>query len=174
MIFTQTKLKDAFILDIEKKEDERGFFARTYCKNEFGENGISFTPVQANISYNRLNHTLRGMHYQVSPYEEAKLVSCVNGGIYDVIIDMRPDSPTCDQWIGVELTAENHRMLYIPEGFAHGFITLKRETQVIYMMSEFYTPGSGAGLKWNDPYYNIIWPEKPEVISEKDKNWPFI
>lgn len=174
MIFTKTTLKDAFVLELEKKGDERGFFARTYCREEFRDSGISFVPVQANISYNHQKHTLRGMHYQAAPYEEAKLVSCVKGAIYDVIIDLREDSLTFREWFGIELNAINRKMLYIPKGFAHGFLTLEGDTEVSYLMSEFYKPGAGMGIRWDDPYYNIQWPVKAEVISEKDKNWPYV
>lgn len=172
MKFTETKLKDAYTLELEPKEDKRGFFARTYCRKEFEEIGIDFTPVQANISYNRSKHTLRGMHYQVSPFEEAKLVFCVKGAIFDVIIDIRQGSPTVLEWIGVELNHDNKKMIFVPEGFAHGFLTLDDETEVFYLMSEFYSPGSGRGIRWNDPAFNIHWPEEIAVISEKDKNWP--
>lgn len=172
MIFTETKLKDVFILELEKNVDERGYFARTFCENEFSNAGIPFKPVQANISYNQHKHTLRGMHYQASPDEEAKLVNCVRGAIYDVIIDIRVGSPTFNKWLGIELSAENKKMLYIPEGFAHGFITLADDTEVNYLMSEFYKPGSGRGLRWDDPAFNIEWPAEISVISEKDKQWP--
>lgn len=172
MIFKETKLKDAYTIDLEKKDDERGFFARTYCQNEFRSAGIPFTPVQANISFNRHKHTLRGMHYQEAPDEEAKLVYCTRGSIYDVIIDLRPDSSSYMQWVGIDLTRNNRRMLYVPEGYAHGFLTLEDETEVSYMMSEFYKPGSGQGIHWNDPAFNIDWPAEAEVISEKDKSWP--
>jgi len=172
MKFKETELNGAFVIEPEKKEDSRGFFARSYCEKEFKENGIPFTPVQANISYNKNKRTLRGMHYQVSPYEEAKLVRCSKGGIYDVIIDLRPSSPAFEKWIGIELTDENYRMLYVPKGFAHGFITLKDFTEVTYLMSDFYVPGKDAGIKWDDPYYKIDWPEAPAVISGKDRSWP--
>ncbi|MDR8390229.1 dTDP-4-dehydrorhamnose 3,5-epimerase [Aliifodinibius sp. S!AR15-10] len=173
MIFTETKLKDAYIINLEKMVDERGFFARTYCENEFENVGISFTPVQANVSYNRHKHTLRGIHFQKSPYEEAKLVNCLKGAIYDVIIDLRPSSPTFNEWIGIELDSKNRKMLYVPKGFAHGFLTLKDETEVSYLMSDFYVPGSGRGIRWDDPYYNIKWPVKAKIISDNDKNWPY-
>lgn len=172
MIFTETNLKDAYTLELEKKEDQRGFFARTYCQDEFKVMGISFTPVQANLSYNKYRHTLRGMHYQASPFEEAKLVSCIKGAIFDVIIDIRPGSPTYCEWIGVELSADNKRLLFVPEGFAHGFLTLERETEISYLMSEFYTPGTGRGIRWDDPVFHINWPGEIEVISEQDKKWP--
>ncbi len=172
MIFTETKLKDAFILVIEKKEDERGFFARTFCEREFEAKGIQFAIRQSNISFNKKRGTLRGMHMQKSPHKEAKLVQCVSGGIYDVIVDMRQDSITKYEWIGTELSSKNDLILYIPEGFAHGFITLENDTKVLYQMSEFYKPGAEQPLLWNDPFFNINWPMQPEVMSEKDKMNP--
>jgi len=173
MKFIETELKGAYIIELEEHVDERGFFARTFCVNEFDEEGIDFNPVQRNLSYNESKNTLRGMHYQESPYEEAKMVSCVRGAMYDVIIDIREDSTTLDKWIGVELTASNRRMLFVPKGFAHGFLTLEDDTEVSYLMSDFYKPGVGRGIKWDDPYFNIEWPTQPEVISEKDKNWSY-
>lgn len=171
MIFNETELNDAYVIDLDKFEDERGFFARAYCVDEFKEHGIEFPVVQANVSYNRFKHTLRGMHYQQKPYGEAKLVRCTEGAIFDVIIDVRSDSSTYMEWIGVELSEQNYRMLYVPEGFAHGFITLEDETEVTYQVSEFYTPGAEKGIRWNDPAFNIDWPAEPEIISDKDKSW---
>jgi len=172
MEFIETELNEAYIIELEEHVDERGFFARTFCVNEFAEEGIDFNPVQRNLSYNKFKHTLRGMHYQESPYEEAKLVSCVRGSMYDVIIDIREDSTTLDKWIGVELTASNRKMLFVPKGFAHGFLTLEDDTEVSYLMSDFYKPGVGRGIKWDDPYFNIKWPAEVSVISDKDRNWP--
>ncbi len=172
MKFAETKLKGAYILELEKLEDERGFLARTYCENEFKNSGISFSPVQTNLSFNQHKHTLRGMHHQAPPFEEAKLVQCIRGAIYDVIIDIRPESPTVNEWVGVELSDENRKMIFIPKGFAHGFLTLEDETEVSYLMSEFYKPGADRGIRWNDPAFNIDWPAEVAVISEKDKNWP--
>ena len=172
MIFTPTKLKDAHIIDIEKREDERGFFARAWCRNEFEEHGLETLLAQANISLSKQKGTLRGMHYQVSPYEETKVVRCSRGALYDVIIDLRPDSPTFMQWTGVELSADNYRMLYVPRGFAHGFITLEDNTEASYQVSEFYTPGAEQGIRYNDPAFGIEWPLEIQVISEKDGNWP--
>ncbi|PAU94012.1 dTDP-4-dehydrorhamnose 3,5-epimerase [Aliifodinibius salipaludis] len=171
MIFNETELNDAFVIDLKKLGDERGFFARAFCVNEFKEQGIEFSVAQANVSYNRYKHTLRGMHYQEEPYGEAKLVRCTRGAIWDAIIDVRPDSSTYMQWIGVELTEQNYRMLYIPEGFAHGFITLEDETEVTYQVSEFYTPGAEKGIRWDDQSFNIDWPADPKIMSEKDKSW---
>ena len=172
MIFTETKLKGAYIIDVKRLEDERGFFGRSYCENEFAELGLTTGIKQTNVSYNKKKGTLRGMHMQVSPYEETKLVRCTRGAIYDVIIDMREDSETYKQWIGVELTADNYRMLFVPEGFAHGFITLEDNTDVTYQVTQFYTPGSERGIRWNDPAFNIEWPIEPVVISEKDQAHP--
>jgi dTDP-4-dehydrorhamnose 3,5-epimerase len=169
VIFTETELKGAFILDVKKLEDERGFFGRSFCQKEFEEHGMTPHVVQANVSYNKVKGTLRGMHYQVSPYEETKLVRCVRGAIYDVIIDLRKNSPTYTKWIGVELRESSYRMLFLPEGFAHGFITLEDDTEVTYQVSQFYTPGSERGIRWNDPAFNIKWPIEPVVISEKDR-----
>jgi dTDP-4-dehydrorhamnose 3,5-epimerase len=172
VIFHETNLKGAFVIDIEKLEDHRGFFARAWCQKEFEEHHLVSRIRQANVSYNMTKGTLRGMHYQLSPYEETKLVRCTNGAIYDVIIDLRPVSPTYAQWIGVELTAENYKMLYVPENFAHGFITLKNNTEVTYQVSQFYTPGSERGIRWDDPAFGIDWPIEARVISDKDSNWP--
>lgn len=173
MKFSETELKEPYIIELEEHIDERGFFARTFCINEFAEVGIDFNPVQRNLSYNKYKHTLRGMHYQEPPYEEAKLVSCVKGSIYDVIIDIREDSSTLNKWIGLEMSAVNRKMLFVPKGFAHGFLTLEDDTEVSYLMSDFYKPGVGGGIHWDDPFYHIEWPAQAEVISEKDKNWPY-
>lgn len=172
MIFTETELKGAYFVEIEKLKDHRGFFARAWCQNEFKSNGLVSRLLQANVSYNTRKGTLRGMHYQQSPYEETKLVRCTRGAIYDVIIDLRPASPTYMQWIGVELTGENYKMLYVPENFAHGFQTLKDDTEITYQVSQFYTPGSERGIRWDDPAFGITWPIEVQVISDKDKSWP--
>ncbi len=190
MIFVETKLKGAYLIEIQKLEDDRGFFARSYCFREFEAHGLNPRVVQCNISYNAKKGTLRGMHYQVPPYEEAKLVRCTMGSIYDVIVDIRPNSATYSQWIGVELSSTrftassfqltllyvspltaHYMMLYIPEGFAHGFITMEDNTEVFYQMSEFYAPDSAKGIRWNDPAFDIQWPLEPAVMSEKDRNY---
>ena len=171
MIFKKTALKDAWIIDLNKLTDERGFFARSFCVKEFEDHGIKFPIAQSNVSYNYKKQTLRGMHYQLEPHGEAKLVRCTKGSIHDVIIDVRSDSPTYGKWIGIELSEKNYRMLYVPEGFAHGFITLEDETEVTYQVSEFYTPGAEQGIRWDDPAFNIEWPLDPKIISEKDKSW---
>ena len=172
MIFTETKLKGAYVIEIEKLKDNRGFFARAWCQNEFKAHGLTSRVVQVNVSSNKKKGTLRGMHYQLSPYEETKLIRCTRGAIYDVIIDLRPSSPTYAQWIGVELTEENYKMLYVPENFAHGFQTLEDDTEVTYQVSQFYMPGSESGIRWNDPAFSIDWPIQVQVISDKDKSWP--
>jgi len=172
MIFCKLSLKDAHIVEIEKLSDNRGFFARSWCQKEFDRHGLISTVVQANISWNKKRGTLRGMHYQIPPYEEVKLVRCSRGSIYDVIIDLRKDSPSYMQWLGVELTADDYKLLYVPGGFAHGFQTLKDDTEVVYQVSQFYTPGAEAGLRWDDPAFNIKWPLEVQVISDKDRDWP--
>ena len=171
MIFTETKLKGAFVIEPEKLEDERGFFARTFCRKEFEGHGLNPNLVQCNISFNKKRGTVRGMHFQVKPYEEAKLVSCLRGAIYDVIIDLRPNSPTYRQWVAVELSGENFRLLYIPEGFAHGFQTLEDNTEGFYQMSEFYHPECARGVRWNDPAFGIQWPLHITIISERDSHY---
>lgn len=172
MIFTETRLKGAFIIEPERLEDERGFFARTWCQREFEVRGLDPRLVQCNISFNRRKGTLRGMHYQVAPHEEAKLVRCTLGAIHDVIIDLRAGSPTFKQWEAVELTAVNRWSLYIPGGFAHGYQTLEDDSEVFYQMSEFYYPESAAGVRWDDPTFAITWPMEPTVISAKDRSYP--
>lgn len=171
MLFTPTKLKDAYLVEPKKLEDERGFFARSWCEKEFRDRSLNPNLVQCNISFNKKKGTLRGMHLQIEPYAEAKLVRCTQGAIYDVIIDLRPDSETYLQWIGVELTPENHKALYVPEGFAHGFQTLANNTEVFYQMSQFYAPECARGYRWNDPSFNISWQDEITTISEKDRNW---
>ncbi|NJM70286.1 MAG: dTDP-4-dehydrorhamnose 3,5-epimerase [Scytonema sp. RU_4_4] len=174
MIFTETELKDAYIIDLEQKQDHRGFFARTFCAKEFEAHGLKPTVAQCNLSFNHKKGTLRGMHYQILPAAETKLIRCTQGAIYDVIIDMRPESPTYLQHIGVELTAENHRALYVPEMFAHGYQTLTDSAEVAYQVGEFYTPGYERGLRYDDSFFNIQWPVEVTEISEKDKNWPLM
>jgi dTDP-4-dehydrorhamnose 3,5-epimerase len=172
MKFIQTPLQNAFIIEPELLEDERGFFSRTFCRKEFEAFGLNPKMVQCNISFNKKKGTLRGMHYQESPYQEAKLVRCTMGGIYDVILDIRPDSATFKRWFVVELTSENHRMIYIPEGFAHGFQTLYDNTEVFYQMSEFYHSEYSSGIRWDDPTFEIEWPHGERIISEKDLQYP--
>ncbi len=173
MIFHKLKLEGAYRIDLEPREDERGFFARAWCQRELAEHGLETRVVQSNLSYNRHKGTLRGMHYQAPPHEEVKLVRCIRGSIFDVILDLRPDSPTYLQWVGVELTAANRQMLYVPRGFAHGFQTLEDDTEVFYHVSEFYHPEAERGVRWNDPQFAIQWPAvEKRIISPKDQNWP--
>jgi dTDP-4-dehydrorhamnose 3,5-epimerase len=172
MIFTSTLLGGAYLIDIERREDGRGFFARAWCQHEFEAHGLAARPVQTNVSFNKKQGTLRGMHYQIAPHQETKLVRCTRGAIWDVIVDLRPDSPTYRQSIGAELTADNRRMLFVPEDFAHGFITLEDDVEVTYQVSQFYSPGAERGLRWNDPALGLHWPIPLQVISEKDAHWP--
>ena len=172
MIFTETELKNVYIIEPERLDDYRGFFARTFCTREFNTYGINSKFVQCNISFNIRKGTLRGMHYQSKPHEEAKLVRCTMGAIYDVVIDIRPESNTFREWISIELTSENRKMIYIPEGFAHGFLTLEDNTEVFYQMTEFYAPESSRGVRWNDPAFNIHWPTDVTVISDRDSHYP--
>jgi len=172
VIFSKTSLRDAFIVDLMPFQDERGFFARTWCEEEFKAQGLDPRIAQCSVSFNRHKGTLRGMHLQLPPFAEAKLVRCTQGAIYDIIIDLRTDSETYMQWLGEELTAENHRALYVPKGFAHGFITLLDNTEVFYMISEFYAPESARGIRWDDQQFAIDWPVKVNVISDKDLSYP--
>jgi dTDP-4-dehydrorhamnose 3,5-epimerase len=210
MKFIETKLKGVYIIEVEKFEDDRGFFARTFCRREFEAHGLNPDIAQCNVSFNKKRGTLRGMHYQIAPYQEAKLVTCLRGSLYDVIIDLRPDSLTYRQWFAVVLSAPwnviskrsaasivhftsdiswltahslhdathgsqltaHYRMVYIPEGFAHGFVTLMDNTEVFYQMSEFYMPEYARGIRWNDPVFEITWPFDIAVISEKDMRYP--
>jgi dTDP-4-dehydrorhamnose 3,5-epimerase len=174
MIFTETKLKGAYLINLKRLEDERGFFARTFCQHEFKEYGLNIEIAQTNISYNKKRGTLRGMHMQLAPFKESKVIKCNQGAIYDVIVDLRKNSKTFLQWISAELTSENYQMIYVPEGFAHGFITLEDNTEVTYQMNQFYAPGSEKGFKWNDPAFDIIWPMEPVVMAERDKNFPLL
>lgn len=172
MIFTPTPLKDAWVIELQSFSDDRGSFARTFCAREFAEKGLKPTVVQANLSYNHRRGTLRGMHYQLPPAMETKLVRCTRGAIYDVIIDLRPDSPSYLQHFGVELSAENRKAYYVPEMFAHAYLTLTDGAEVVYQVGEFYTPGFERGVRYDDPRFNIQWPVPIEVISDKDASWP--
>jgi dTDP-4-dehydrorhamnose 3,5-epimerase len=172
VIFTETKLQGAFILELEKREDYRGFFARSWCQREFQAHNLNPRLVQCNISFNRMKGTLRGMHYQAAPLAEAKLVRCTAGALYDVIIDLRPDSPTYKQHVGEVLSAANYKMLYVPEGFAHGFQTLQDDTEIFYQMSEFYSPEHARGVRYNDPAFGIKWMIGNPVIVDRDRNYP--
>jgi dTDP-4-dehydrorhamnose 3,5-epimerase len=172
MVFIETKLVGAFIIQAEKKEDHRGFFARTWCQREFEAHGLESRLVQSSVSLSRKKGTLRGMHYQIPPYEETKLVRCLSGAIYDTIIDLRPLSSTFKQHLSVVLSAENYQMLYVPKGFAHGLQTLQDNTEVLYQMSEFYSPEHARGVRWNDPAFGIQWPEAERTITERDHSYP--
>ncbi len=174
MIFTETKLPGAFVIEPERFEDMRGFFALTWSERDFAAHGLNPRLVECNISFNRKKGTLRGMHFQRAPHAQAKLVRCTLGAIYDVIVDLRAESPAFKQWIAVELTAENRRQLYIPEGFAHGFQTLRDETEVLYQMTEVFAPGGAGGVRWDDPAFGIVWPacvEGERTIIERDRQY---
>jgi len=170
--FTETTLKGAFVIEPDRIEDERGFFARTFCRHEFEAPGLNPDLVQCSVSFNLKRGTLRGMHYQVAPHAETKLVRCTRGAIYDVIVDLRTQFRTFRQWVAVELSANNRLMLYIPEGLAHGFQTLQDETEVFYQMSEFYSPEHARGVRWNDDAFRISWPIVDPIISNKDRSYP--
>ena len=172
MIFTETKLAGAFVIEPERRADKRGFFARTYCRQEFEEHGLNPDVVQCNVSFNKRKGTLRGMHYQAAPFAEVKLVRCTSGSIYDVIIDLRPASATFKQYFAAELSAENRRMLYIPEDFAHGFQTLQDDTEVFYQMAQGYSAEHARGVRWNDPAFGIEWPKDERIIIQRDQNYP--
>jgi len=171
MRFTETALPGAFIVDIERHEDERGFFARSWCMQEFRDRDLNPCVVQCNVSWNRSKGTLRGMHYQAAPHAEVKLVRCTRGSVHDVIIDLREKSPTFRRHVGVELSADNYRALYIPEGLAHGFLTLQDDSEVFYQMSAFYEPSAARGVRWNDPAFGIAWPLAVSVISHRDRDY---
>jgi dTDP-4-dehydrorhamnose 3,5-epimerase len=172
MKFTELPLKGSFLLEVNKISDDRGFFGRAWCREEMEEHGLKGDIKQINTSLSLKKGTLRGMHYQVDPYQETKFIRCTRGSIYDVIIDLRPESPTFLKWTANELTADNYRMVYVPENFAHGFISLEDHSEVYYPVTEFYTPGAERGLRWNDPVFNIKWPIPVEIISEKDASQP--
>ena len=172
MLFHETKLPGVLEIHLDPHRDNRGFFARSWCQKELEAHGLNSRLVQCNISFNIRKGTLRGMHFQAPPYAEAKVVRCTMGAIYDVVLDLRLQSPTYRQWIGVTLTAANRVMVYIPEGCAHGFLTLEDDTEVFYQMSEFYNAESARGVRWNDPAFRIAWPEKVEVISHRDGAYP--
>jgi dTDP-4-dehydrorhamnose 3,5-epimerase len=170
--FSPTALAGACIIDIEPVPDERGFFARSWCREEFAKHGLNPDLAQCSISFNKIRGTLRGMHYQAKPHEETKVVRCTRGAIYDVIVDLRPESSTFRKWIAVELSADNRRMLYIPVGFAHGFQSLVDDTEVFYQISTYYRPESARGARWNDPVFAIEWPVTERIISDKDRQYP--
>lgn len=170
MIFTETPLKGAFLIDLEKRGDDRGFFARAFCEKEFATHELSTHFCQVNNSLSALKGTLRGMHYQLAPRAETKVVRCIRGALFDVILDLRKDSATFGQSFGAELSAENRRMMYVPRGFAHGFITLSENAEAFYFVDEFYAPQAERGVRWNDPKFKIQWPMMPVVLSDKDRD----
>ena len=172
MTFTETPLRGAFIIDIVALKDERGFFARTWSADELTKRGLDATVVQCNVAFNPVKGTLRGMHFQRAPYDEVKIIRCTSGALYDVIVDLRPDSPTFRQWTSVEIDAASRRMLYIPKGMAHGYITLTDDVEAYYHVSAPYTPECAGGVAWDDPAFGIKWPFAPTLMSDRDRNWP--
>lgn len=172
MKFVETELAGAFVIRPEPVIDERGFFSRAFCRREFEQHGLNADVAQCNMSFNRNRGTLRGMHYQVRPHQEVKLVRCVAGSVYDVIVDLRRESRTYGKWLGVELNADNRNMVYVPAGFAHGYLTLSDNAEIFYQVSEFYSKAHERGLRWNDPAFGIEWPFTPTAISEKDRSFP--
>jgi dTDP-4-dehydrorhamnose 3,5-epimerase len=174
MIFTESPLAGAFVVDMAPLQDERGFFARAYCSEEFAAQGLGTEMRQCSVSYNLKKGTLRGLHYQGAPHEEHKLVRCTAGAIFDVIVDIRPQSASYRRWFGEKLTAQNRRALFIPPGFAHGFVTLCEETEVYYMISVSHAPEYSRGYRWNDPAFGIEWPEIPSIISQRDAHFPLL
>jgi dTDP-4-dehydrorhamnose 3,5-epimerase len=174
MIFTETRLPGAFIVDIERRSDERGFFARTFCRRDFAQHGLKFDIAQANVAFNLRPGVVRGLHFQFPPAAEAKLVRCTRGALLDVIVDLRPESPTWLQHVAVELTADGGRALFVPERFAHGYQTLAADTEAAYQVGEFYTPEMEGGLRFDDPRLGIAWALPAEDVSEKDRRWPLL
>ena len=172
MIFINTRLARTYEIHLEPIPDERGFFARSWCQKEFADQGLNPALAQCNVSVTSRKGTLRGLHYQAAPFGEAKLVRCTRGAIYDVVLDLRLHSPTFRDWIAVVLTAEKRNMVYVPEGCGHGFLTLRDDSEVFYQMSEFYNAEAARGVRWDDPAFQITWPEKVEVISERDRTYP--
>lgn len=172
MKFTPTDIAGVDLIELEKHSDDRGFFARSFCKKELTDNSHDFAIDQANLSFNHHAGTLRGMHYQAAPVGDPKIVRCISGSIFDVVIDLRTDSPTYCQWVGVELSATNRNSLIIPAGCAHGFLTLKPDTEVLYLMGALFVPDLASGVRWNDPAFGIKWPQKPAIINDRDANYP--
>lgn len=172
MIFSETELAGAYTIELERHEDDRGFFARSFCEQEFADHGLVRHWAQSNVSFNEKRGTMRGMHWQIAPHQEVKLVRCTRGRVFDVIVDVRAGSETCGQWVGVELSEANRRMLYIPGGFAHGFLTTADKTEVFYEMSSPHVPEAARGFCWNDPQVAIAWPEAVTVISDRDAEYP--
>jgi dTDP-4-dehydrorhamnose 3,5-epimerase len=171
MIFTQTKIPGVFIVELEKRQDDRGYFARAWCAREFSDHRLPQF-VQTNMSASRRKGTIRGLHYQLAPHGEAKYMRCIRGAIFDVAVDLRPDSPTFRQWFGIELSADNRKAVFVPEGLAHGYQALTDDAEVIYSSSCAYTPGAERGIRFDDPAFRIAWPIRPAIVSEKDQKWP--
>ncbi len=171
LLFSEIDVSGAYLIEPEPQSDERGFFARTWCRQEFEAHGLEATIAQCSVSFTSAKGTLRGMHYQISPHEEVKVVRCTMGAIHDVIIDLRPESPTRYQWTATELSAKNRRQIYIPRGFAHGFLTLMDDTEVLYQISAFYHPESARGVLWNDPAFGIVWPVASPILSDRDRSY---
>ncbi len=174
MKFIETPLKGAYVVELEKREDERGFFARAFCVDEFAAHGLNTTVKQSNLSGSAQKGTTRGLHYQVSPMGEVKFIRCIKGAVFDVLVDMRPESSTYKQWFGLELSADNQKAIYIPEGFAHGHQTLEDDSQIMYLTSQVYSPEHERGVRWDDPAIHVQWPLTPTVVSDKDQTWPLI
>jgi dTDP-4-dehydrorhamnose 3,5-epimerase len=172
MLFVETKLKGAYIIEPEKRKDSRGFFARIWDGGIFEKRGLTGKVVQQSISYNKTCGTIRGLHYQKAPYQETKIIRCTRGTIFDVMVDLRPDSATFKQWLGVKLAVDDYKVLYVPQGFAQGFQSLEDNSEIMYLVSEVYTPAAEAGIRYNDPSIGIEWPLPVSVITEKDANWP--
>lgn len=172
MKFSPVRLAGVWVIDVEPVDDERGFFARVWCRDELERHGLNASLAQCSISFNKKRGTLRGMHYQARPHEETKLIRCTRGAIYDVIVDLRPESSTYTEWVGIELSAENRRALYVPPGCAHGFLSLVDETEVYYQISELFRPEFARGVRWDDPAFGIRWPHEVRVISERDRQYP--
>jgi dTDP-4-dehydrorhamnose 3,5-epimerase len=172
MIFHETGLDGAFVIEIEKWKDDRGFFSRLWCRKEYEDNGLNSSVAQINVGYSIKKGTLRGLHYQVAPHEEVKIIRCTKGAIYDVIVDLRPSSPTYMQWISKEISEDDRLMIYVPEGFAQGYITLTDNTEIYYQASQFFAPESARGIRYDDPAFGIRWPATVTVISDADRRWP--
>ncbi len=171
MIFKETQFESVYIVELEKHADSRGFFARTWCRNEFEARGLNTQLLQSNIAFSKSRGTLRGLHYQEKPYAEVKLIRCLRGSVYDVIVDLRPESETYKHWLATELTGDDYKMIYVPEGFAHGYQTLEDNTEIFYQVSQMYTPEFERGIRFNDPAFMIQWPDDIRIISDKDLNW---
>lgn len=174
MLFTETAIPGVWVIDVERHEDERGFFGRMWCRSEFEDHGLNPRVAQANVGYSKERGTLRGLHYQAAPHEEAKYIKCTHGAVFDVAVDLRAGSPTLHRWFGIELNDRNRTMLYVPEGCAHGYMSLTDDAEILYLTSEDYAPDAAGGARWDDPAFGIEWPINVEVISEQDRRWPLV